>query len=75
MKNTLGILAAFLGGAIVGGALGLLFAPESGEVTRKKLADVLEKKGIKLNDFELDELISCFKSKNEQKSQEDIQNS
>jgi gas vesicle protein len=58
MKNTLGLLGAFVGGALVGGALGLLFAPESGEATRKKLADALEKKGIKLNDFDLTELIN-----------------
>jgi gas vesicle protein len=75
MKNTVGILAAFLGGAIVGGALGLLFAPESGEVTRKKLADALEKRGIKLSDFDLDELISNFSSKKEQAPQQDMQNS
>ena len=75
MKNTVSILAAFLGGAIVGGALGFLFAPESGEVTRKKLAEALEKRGIKLSDFDLDELISNFSSKKEQATQPDNQNS
>lgn len=53
MKNPYGILAAFLGGAIVGGALGLLLAPESGEETRKKVVDFLDKNGIKLNTSEL----------------------
>ncbi len=48
MKNTAGIIAAFLGGALVGAALGLLLAPESGEETRKKIVEELEKMGIKL---------------------------
>ena len=30
------ILYAFLGGALVGGAIALLFAPESGEATRAR---------------------------------------
>jgi len=47
MKNSSGIIAAFLGGALVGAALGLLFAPESGEETRRKLIAELEKNGIK----------------------------
>lgn len=56
MKNSAGIIMAFLGGALIGGALGLLFAPESGEETRKKIVDELEKRGIKLNKTELDNL-------------------
>ena len=43
----LSILAAFLGGAVVGAAAGILFAPESGEDTRSKIADALRKRGIK----------------------------
>lgn len=62
MKNPGAILAAFIGGAIVGGALGLLFAPESGEETRKKIAAVLEKKGIKLSKTEMDDLVNEIKS-------------
>lgn len=57
MKNPYGILAAFLGGAIVGGALGLLLAPESGEETRKKVTDLLEKNGIKLTKSEAEESV------------------
>jgi gas vesicle protein len=62
MKNTAGILAAFLGGALVGAALGLLFAPESGEETRKKIVEALEKKGIKLSKYEMDDLVDEIKS-------------
>lgn len=48
MKNSYGLLAAFVGGAIVGGILGLLFAPDKGEETRKKVVDLLDKNGIKI---------------------------
>jgi gas vesicle protein len=62
MKNTAGILAAFLGGALVGAALGLLFAPESGDETRKKIVEALEKRGIKLSKSEMDDLVDEIKS-------------
>ena len=62
MKNSMGLIAAFLGGAIVGGALGLLFAPESGDETRKKIVDALEKRGIKLNKDDMEDLVDEIKS-------------
>ena len=51
------VLAAFLGGAAVGAALGILFAPEKGEDTRHKIAEILRKKGIKLNRNEMENLV------------------
>lgn len=53
----LNILAAFIGGAAIGAALGILFAPEKGEETRKKIKDILREKGINLNRSEMDELV------------------
>lgn len=57
MKN-LNVLAAFLGGAVVGTALGILFAPEKGSDTRSKIADILRKKGINLSKDEMSELVN-----------------
>ena len=53
----LNILAAVIGGAAIGAALGILFAPEKGEDTRQKIKDILREKGIKLNRSEMDELV------------------
>lgn len=36
------LLAAFVAGGLLGAGLAVLFAPESGEETRKKLSDLLE---------------------------------
>ncbi|WP_302323406.1 YtxH domain-containing protein, partial [Bacteroides caecimuris] len=37
--------------------LGILFAPEKGEDTRHKIAEILRKKGIKLNRSEMETLV------------------
>ncbi len=55
--KALSILAAFLGGAAVGAACGILFAPESGDETRAKIAEAIRKRGIKLNKKEMAELV------------------
>lgn len=54
--NKISILAAFLGGAVVGAAAGLLFAPEKGADTREKIAAALRKRGIRLSGKDLEEL-------------------
>lgn len=77
MKNTGGVLAALLGGAVVGAALGLLLAPEKGEDTRsrivdgfdttkEKVVDALKKRGIDLNKADLEDLVDDIKSEVEE---------
>lgn len=52
----LSIIAAIVGGAVAGAAVGLLVAPEKGTATRDKLAKLLKEKGICLKKNKLDEL-------------------
>lgn len=59
----LNVLAAFIGGAAIGAAIGILFAPEKGEDTRQKITDILREKGIKLNRSEMDELVDKITTK------------
>ncbi|MCM1451531.1 MAG: YtxH domain-containing protein [Clostridium sp.] len=40
------ILAAFLGGAIAGAGLALLFAPEKGEELRSQVRNILRRYGV-----------------------------
>lgn len=56
--KTLNILYAFLGGAIVGCSAALLFAPEKGEDTRKRICKILRRNGIKISDEEVDALVA-----------------
>ena len=50
------VISAVIGGAIAGAAIGLLFAPERGENTRKKIMELLKEKGINLKKSKLEEL-------------------
>lgn len=56
--KALNLIYAFLGGAIVGCGAALLFAPEKGEDLRNKIVNILKKKGIKISDAEVDELVA-----------------
>ena len=55
--KALNIVAAFLGGVALGAAAGILFAPEKGEETRRKIAEILRQKGIRLNRAEMEALV------------------
>ena len=55
------LAAAFVGGAIAGAAIGLLFAPEKGEDQRAKIKDALEKRGIKLDKESFEKLVDEIK--------------
>ena len=55
--KALSFVSAFLGGVTLGAAAGILFAPEKGEDTRRKIAEVLRKKGIRLNRAEMEDLV------------------
>ena len=52
-----GIFAAVLGGAVIGAACGLLFAPEKGSDLRAKIAEAVRSRGIKLSKKEMDSLV------------------
>ena len=53
----IGVFAAVLGGAVIGAACGLLFAPEKGSDLRAKIAEAVRNRGIKLNRKEMDSLV------------------
>ena len=54
----IGLISAFLGGAIVGCAVAVLFAHEKGSDLRTKIKDILKSKGITFTDDEVEALIS-----------------
>lgn len=54
----LNVLYAFLGGALVGCAAAILFAPEKGEDLRARIVSILKRKGIKISDEEVDALVA-----------------
>lgn len=60
--KALNVVAAFLGGIAIGAAAGILFAPEKGTDTRNKIAELLRKKGIRLNREEMDDLVDQIAS-------------
>ena len=56
MKNS-GLIYAFLGGAVVGAPAAILFAPEKGSDLRKRIKEILKRRGIDFTDDDVEELI------------------
>jgi gas vesicle protein len=55
--KALNYLVAFIGGAAIGAAAGLLLAPEKGSDLREKIAEALRKRGIRLSSKEMSNLV------------------
>ncbi len=55
--KALNYLVAFIGGAAIGAAAGLLLAPEKGSELREKIAEALRKRGIRLSSKEMTDLV------------------
>ena len=65
-------ILTFLGGAFLGAIVALLLAPEKGEITRRKIKEKLEEKGIRLSPEELDKFITKIKNELGLKNDEDL---
>jgi len=61
------IVLAALGGAFVGAAAGLLFAPDKGENTRADIVKFLNEKGIRLKKSKVEQLADAIAEDLEEK--------
>ena len=57
MNNSLSILYAFIGGALIGASAAVLFAPSKGTDLRAKIKETHQKKGIICTQSEIDALV------------------
>lgn len=60
------LLYAFLGGTLVGCSIAVLFAPAKGAETRKRIKNLLKKKGIDFTDDEVERLVDQISAQVEQ---------
>ena len=56
------LLYAFLGGALVGGAMGVLFAPAKGTDVRRKIKKCIRRKCAGCTDDQIDEIVEQLRS-------------
>ena len=56
--RALTLISAFVGGAIVGCGAALLLTPEKGTDVRKRIVDILNKRGVRISDAEVDALVA-----------------
>ncbi len=68
--KALNFLIAFIGGAAIGVAAGVLFAPEKGTVLRDRIAEALRKRGIHLSKVDMSELVEEIAEEFEKKEKE-----
>ena len=64
--KSLSLLYSFIGGAVVGCGAAILFAPAKGEDTRKRIKDLLKKRGIDFTDDEVERLVDQISAQIEQ---------
>lgn len=56
--RALTLISAFVGGAIVGCGAALLLTPEKGTDVRRRIVDILNKRGVRISDSEVDALVA-----------------
>lgn len=64
MNKSIGLITAFIGGALIGAGIALLYAPEKGVDTRAKIKALLKSKGIDFSDDEVDKLVEQIADEN-----------
>ncbi|MCD7721903.1 MAG: YtxH domain-containing protein [Prevotellaceae bacterium] len=64
-------IMAFISGAALGLAAGVLCAPEKGTETRARIAEALRKRGINLKKDEMSQLVEEIAEEFEKKDQEE----
>ncbi len=71
MSNTSKVFAALLGGIAIGAVLGILFAPDKGSETRKKINDSFDDLAEKVKSTG-QKIVSGLKSNSTKKETDDI---